>query len=228
MQQPISSAEYVYQGVRRMMITGELAPGDRLIQRELTERFGTSNIPVIEAIRRLEQDGLVASRPNAGASVQQWTKGDIQGIYLMREVLEGVACRLFIGCASDAERAQLIKHEQEYIRQVERKDPQGWLDADMALHLHIVSTTRLRPLVRSAESSQAIVMSLLSAHQLRNKPGNILPPPFDVHTDLVKALNSDDPELAEQLGRAHIREAMERMELQESFASSRCESANSH
>jgi DNA-binding GntR family transcriptional regulator len=82
--------------------------------------------------------------------------------------------------------------------------------------------------VRSAESSQAIVMSLLSAHQLRNKPGNILPPPFDVHTDLVKALNSDDPELAEQLGRAHIREAMERMELQESFASSRCESANSH
>jgi DNA-binding GntR family transcriptional regulator len=209
--QPVSAAEYVYQGVRRMMITGELAPGDRLIQRELTERFGTSNIPVIEAIRRLEQEGLVASRPNAGASVQQWTREDIQGVYLMREVLEGLACRLFVGCASAAERAQLVEHEREYIRQVKRKDQQAWLDADMALHLHIVAVTRSRPLMRSAESTQAIVASLISAQRLRNQLGNILPPPLDAHSRLVETLTGSDPVAAEEAGRAHVHEAMNRL-----------------
>jgi DNA-binding GntR family transcriptional regulator len=197
--------------MRRMLLTGELAPGDRLVQRELTERFGTSNIPVIEAIRRLEQDGLVASRPNAGASVQQWTKEDIQGVYLMREVLEGLACRLFVGSASDDERKQLIEHEREFIRQVKRKDPQGWLEADRALHLHVVSVARSRPLARSVESSHIITASLMSAHQLRNRPGRILPPPRDVHAALITALTDSDPVAAEEAGRAHVREAMDRL-----------------
>jgi DNA-binding GntR family transcriptional regulator len=75
----------------------------------------------------------------------------------------------------------------------------------------VVSVARSRPLARSVESSHIITASLMSAHQLRNRPGHILPPPRDIHAALIAALTGSDPLAAEEAGRAHVREAMDRL-----------------
>ena len=208
-----------------MVTTGELNPGARLIQRELMEKFGTSNIPVIEAIRRLEQEGLIATRPNAGAFIPQWTKEDIEGAYLMREALEGLACRLFVGNATQSERDLLVQCHEEFRSCIRKRDPQGWLDADIALHAHVVSVTRSRPFMRCAENSHVIALSIQNAHQLRDQPGKLMPPPIDTHTPLVESLLGDDPQVAERAGRAHVRDAIERMKLWKMFKSAGMEEA---
>jgi DNA-binding GntR family transcriptional regulator len=213
MYQSNSAAEYIYQEIRRMMIEGELKPGERIVQRGIAERFGTSNIPVIEAIRRLEQDGLVISRPNAGAQVQVWNASDIRGAYLTREALDGIACRLFIESARDEERRKLVEHDRDYRRQVKLRDPQGWLDADVALHRFIVGATKSRPLIRAVDSSLTIVQTISNAHRLRAQPGKILPPETDAHAELIKALLSDDADEAERAGRAHVRDALSKLNL---------------
>src|SRR5438046_2145375 len=106
MQVQQTSGDRVYQAIRGLILSGELAPGDRLVQRQLARRFGTSNIPVVEALRRLEYDGLVEGCANWSSTVRRWTFADIEALYLAREALEGVTCRLFAERAGMAERAR--------------------------------------------------------------------------------------------------------------------------
>lgn len=61
-----TAADSVYQTICENIISAKWAPGKRLVHRQLAKEFGTSNIPVVEALRRLESDGLVTSYPNAG------------------------------------------------------------------------------------------------------------------------------------------------------------------
>jgi DNA-binding FadR family transcriptional regulator len=93
------------------------------------------------------------------------------------------------------------------------KDPEGWLDADVALHRHIVNATHSRPLIRAVDSSFTIVQTIGNAHQLRAQPGKILPPDVEAHADLVEALLGNDPDQAELAGRTHVHDALEKLEL---------------
>jgi DNA-binding GntR family transcriptional regulator len=76
----ISAPEAVRQGLRRAILAGELTPGTPLRQDELAERFGTSRIPVREALRQLKAEGLVSILPNRGATVstlRRWSMASL-------------------------------------------------------------------------------------------------------------------------------------------------------
>jgi DNA-binding GntR family transcriptional regulator len=79
--------------LRRAIFRGEFPPGGRLRQVELAERFGVSPVPVREALRALEQEGVVASIPRRGWIVTKLSVEDIQEIYELREFLEQRALR---------------------------------------------------------------------------------------------------------------------------------------
>jgi DNA-binding GntR family transcriptional regulator len=89
----INIQDAVVNGIRQMILTGHLKPGDRLRQDELAKTFDVSTMPIREALRQLQVEGLVVFRPRRGATVARFTVSDYEEIYLIREELETLACR---------------------------------------------------------------------------------------------------------------------------------------
>ncbi|WP_157963750.1 GntR family transcriptional regulator [Actinocorallia populi] len=85
------ATDTAYDAVRRMILSGTAAPGDRLGESELAERLGLSRTPVREALQRLAADGLVEVLPHRGARVVAWTDADLAEIFELRSLLEPYA-----------------------------------------------------------------------------------------------------------------------------------------
>src|ERR1700722_19398853 len=85
---PKSLREEIVDIVQREIISGRFRPGQRLVERELIQRFGVSSIPIREALQELENRGLVVRRHNCGCSVIQLTPHDAARICELRRVLE--------------------------------------------------------------------------------------------------------------------------------------------
>ena len=95
--------QQVLDGLRQSIIAGRLNPGERLIERELISMMGVSRTVIREALRQLESEGLIANIPNKGPVVRALTLEEARDLYSIRAVLEGLAARLFVENASDAE-----------------------------------------------------------------------------------------------------------------------------
>jgi DNA-binding GntR family transcriptional regulator len=90
----VTAQEMVLAAVREGILSGVIEPGTRLRQEELADLFGTSRIPVREALRALEYEGLVASEPHRGFTVTSLDADDVEEVYELRILLEGHAVRL--------------------------------------------------------------------------------------------------------------------------------------
>jgi len=85
--------DVVFNTLRQAILKGELAPGERLMEIQLAEKLGVSRTPIREAIRKLELEGLVSIIPNKGAYVTGITRKDVEDIYAIRSLLEGLCAR---------------------------------------------------------------------------------------------------------------------------------------
>ncbi|ADB32650.1 transcriptional regulator, GntR family [Kribbella flavida DSM 17836] len=88
--------------IRRMILAGELAEGERLIEERLTEQLGISRPPLREALRVLEQEGLIVTRPRRGSTVATLTDQDVFEILTLRSALERLAVELGVPVRSPA------------------------------------------------------------------------------------------------------------------------------
>lgn len=86
--------DYIIKRLREMILSGTYAPGDRLKTRKLAEEFGTSEIPVREAINQLASAGLVTIIPHVGAMASPISSHDLEEIFQVRTALESLATRL--------------------------------------------------------------------------------------------------------------------------------------
>lgn len=87
----LESAEYAAGQIRAAIIAGQFKPGDRLIEKQLTDQLNISRHPVREALRRLSREGLVEMRVNRGAIVAQLNVGAILEVYALRSALGRLA-----------------------------------------------------------------------------------------------------------------------------------------
>jgi GntR family transcriptional regulator, trigonelline degradation regulator len=90
----------VVDALRQAIIDGRLAPGSRLIERELIDMTGVSRTVIREALRQLESESIVETIPNKGPIVRQLTQAEAEDLYLIRSVLEGLAARMFVAHAA--------------------------------------------------------------------------------------------------------------------------------
>ena len=104
-----SLAAEAYGVVRRRILRGEISLGQSVSRRKVAAELGMSFLPVSEALLRLEFEGLLESRPRAGTRVRIPSPEDVRGHYLVREILEAEAARLFAQVATKRERAQLVR-----------------------------------------------------------------------------------------------------------------------
>ncbi len=103
----LTAQDLVLDAVREAILTGIIVPGARLRQEELAELFGTSRIPVREALRALEYEGLLTSEPHRGFTVTSLDADDIEEVYELRILLEGQAVRLAIPMMTDEDLTEL-------------------------------------------------------------------------------------------------------------------------
>src|SRR5437879_11262961 len=99
-----------YDRLKQLILEGELAPGEPLVERTLADRLSVSRTPVREAIFRLEREGLVEAVDGKGAFVASYAIDDLIEIYQIREGLEPLAARLSCPHLLDAD---LDYHEKQ-------------------------------------------------------------------------------------------------------------------
>lgn len=97
----LTAQDLVLNSMREAILTAALPPGTRLRQEKLAELFGTSRIPVREALRALEYEGLVSSLPRRGFTVTELDADDIEEVYDLRILLESHAVRLAVPLITD-------------------------------------------------------------------------------------------------------------------------------
>src|SRR4051812_36572022 len=96
-----TAQQHAVDWLRRLIIAGELRPGQRVNQEDLAERIGVSVAPVREALRALEQEGQVTYLPRRGYFVTELRVEDLREIYELRQVLEERAARAALPTLDD-------------------------------------------------------------------------------------------------------------------------------
>ena len=85
-----------FQQIREAIRSGKLKPGDRLVESQLAEEMQISRFPIREALRYLEKEGLVKTKPFKGTYVAQLTEKDMEELYSLRSAIEELAVRILI------------------------------------------------------------------------------------------------------------------------------------
>jgi DNA-binding GntR family transcriptional regulator len=208
----LSLSERAYITIRDQILKGELPLGAALSRRKLAARLGMSMLPVAEALQRLENDGVVESRPRIGTRVCSPTAQDIRERYEVREALESQAARLFAEKASARERQELHAMAEQMDAMFNRcakgeKDREFLYSVQSyhaQLHFRIAECTGCSALHRTIEKNHILIFNWLYDVAARRPP---LPPRF--HRDLIAALSTGDPEHADRAMRQHIRHGLD-------------------
>ena len=115
----------VLEAMRAAIVDGRLAPGARLIERELIAMLGVSRTVIREALRQLEAEGLVDVVPHRGAVVRELTVAEARDLYAIRALLEGLSARMFVEKAGADELAALGRELKATAAAYRRRDPQA-------------------------------------------------------------------------------------------------------
>ena len=204
----VSLSEKAYLAIRDEILRGQLRPGTPLSRRRLARELGMSVLPVTEALRRLEGDGLVESRARAGTRVRVPSEKDVRELYELREALETQSARLFAERATPAQRQELSRLAAQvdtlFARlEAEGADPAFRFEVNsrhVALHMRIAELAGSGILRQMIERNHVLILNWLFDVAGRRTP---LPPKF--HSELAEALASGDEARADAAMRAHVR-----------------------
>ena len=199
---PVSLSERAYFRIKKMISDYRFSPGSRLNVEQLARNLGTSRTPVWEAVRRLEQEGLVKNIPNRGVFLVELTRQAAIELYMVREVLEGMAARLAVQRISDKalEKMERLLQAQEKI--VAEEDLVAYSKSDFEFHACIY-----------AACGNAILREMLESIKEKVRPIDIRITPiltelFNDHQRIVRAFHLRDALLAEVAFREHNRRVL--------------------
>jgi DNA-binding GntR family transcriptional regulator len=197
----IRLVDQAYEAIREGIFDGGLPPGARLSVPELARRLGISRSPVKEAITRLIDEGLASFVPHRGAVVAEVSGEDLQELYQLREVLEGLACRLAAETITGGEVARLAEILGADRAAVETGDVSRHIGLDLEFHDLIRRSTgnqRLIEVLNRLQGQIRIALRLTSA-----VPG-MAHKAVAEHELILGAIRDHDPALAESRARQHI------------------------
>ncbi len=196
----------VYDILKAMIINGEIKPGEKLQEDELTVKLGVSRTPVRQAISALAHDNLLDIIPRKGAFVVKLSEQDIIEIYDIRMVLEGLAARLATPIIPEKdleEMTDILKKAEAALED----DPDQAINADAMLHDLIISNCRNLRLKKIIDGLRDQV------HSFRVQEGHQIEVVREVmkeRWDILNALKMRDAKKVEELVSRHIQGVKER------------------
>ena len=149
----------VYERLRRGILTGEYPPGHALRQDDLAARLGTSRVPLREAMRRLETEGLLILRPRRGYSVISLEVAEIREIFELRAVVEEHAGQIAAVTRTDEDiaRVEAAMATMEKISVAAPRRLDKWLDANAEFHDRLFGSTQRKHLSRITQMLRDLV-----------------------------------------------------------------------
>jgi DNA-binding GntR family transcriptional regulator len=177
--------ERVLATLRQEIIAGGLRPGDRLVERELADRFGVSRVPVREAIRALVAEGFVHFETPRRTVVRRLTPNDVKELFELREALEVYAAGLAAARATPQDLAEVERLLDLAAAATEAGDAEVITDVNSRLVEALEPVAgRLRWMTRRNEEWPQLLVE---------------------HRDLYEAIASGDPDRARAHALAHVR-----------------------
>lgn len=197
-----SLVDLVTDQIRQAIREGKYQPGDKVLEADVARLFGVSRTPVREALRRLEADGQLKSRPQRGVVVAELAQHQVTELYAFRRDLEGIAARYAARHASEAEIENL-----HLILASSRKafgDLRKLAQINWQLHYAIIAASHNQYLIKTVEHLKDHFALLRSAQYMAaDRPAMA----FDEHAKVLDAIRRRDPGAAEAAARAHLENA---------------------
>lgn len=188
--------------VRNDILYGRLPAGAHIGQQELCERYGTSRMPVRDALRQLTYEGFVVDDGNGHSVVAPLTRSDLQDIYLIEGMLHALALRRVTERGDPEEVAELLSYHNEMVKA--ERDQQNDRMADLNWRFH----RRINQLSRSPKLIAVIRLHSLSIpnDQLRQFP-QWIERVNQEHADIMEAVKKGRAATAERLMKQHVIDA---------------------
>lgn len=195
-----SLAKLVSRELREQILAGKLAPGRRISQLWIAERYGVSRLPAKEALNQLAAEGLVVMARARSARVAALDSGDLREVYLMREQLEPLAVSLAVPAVTEAHLAQA----EMILKQLEdvNADSDEWLRLDREFHTMWYQYTNMPRLIQTIDQLWDATQRYRALFSMTPGAGSI----SDLeHRLILEAIRRGSPEDANAVLSVHLR-----------------------
>lgn len=204
MDEPIA-ATALYQQVanrlRKRIYEQQLRPGDRIDEKRLCEELGISRTPLREALKVLDADGLVVLQPRRGCFVAELGREQLEELFPVMAVLEGLIAREACRSMSGDELAELETMHEHLEHAAASEDVDRYYEHNYLFHKRVQDLSRNRYLQRVALDLRKLLF--LARHQQLKKPGR-LQQSIAEHRSLMEAFRTGDAARAEAIMKEHL------------------------
>lgn len=204
----LSAVDRVYDEIKTRICRGELLPGTRLVESDLTAELKVSRVTTRPALRRLISDGLVELIPHRGIRVRQASYQEVMDVYTVREYHEGLAARL----AAQQPKEKLIPVQEAFLASelaLEENDLRRHTELSTIFHssIAVASGNSILVSILDRMNSSLIVFQFMDYFRRVN-----LTQAQRFHHQILTAILAGDGDQAESLMRAHVRSNKEVIE----------------
>jgi DNA-binding GntR family transcriptional regulator len=191
-------ADAAAEGIRQMILNGELAVGSPLRQEELAAQLGVSRTPLREAIAKLATEGLVVADSHRGAVVAKPSLDELRETYEIREALEVLAGRLAAELCTPEDIAAL---ESVLALFTDVTDTAAWAELNTRFHMEMYAISGRKQLCKLISTMRN--RTELFVRMLVSSPDRLEQAHQD-HVRILAALEARDPDATEEEIRAHL------------------------
>lgn len=193
--------DIVFKTLREAIITGDLQPGERLMEIKLANELGVSRTPVREAIRKLELEGLVIMTARKGAEVAPINEKDLKEVLEIRKSLESLACELACKTVQDSDIRKLKQINSEINNAVEAEDIELITKKDVEFHEAINVITDNKRLIQMLHQLKEHIFRYRFEYikEMKNKKTIV-----EEHNRIIDSIAAKDEEKASREIKLHI------------------------
>lgn len=184
--------EEIIEYLRTRIITNELKPGDRVVELDIAKKYDISRGPVREAVRLLEDEGLLEYKKNIGCVVRVLTQKEMRENYLIVSSLEKLSINLTDGVIKEKYLKVMEEEAKNIAKYVEENDIESIIEADYDIHKQIVLNTENEKLFELWDSMKPI--NYATYHTILNKDNSIINRISQKHLDFIEVLKEQDVE----------------------------------
>jgi len=203
-QQAITTADRIFEQMQTAIVEGEIAAGTKISEPELAKKYEVSRSTLREALNRLEKCHLIERKANVGSRVVECTIKGLLDIYVVREALEGMACRLAATHMTDEEVAAMQAMLDKHSKQKSLQDGTAYYqeEGDLDFHYKVILGSHNQELINILLGQ---LYHLVRMYRFQfGMPSPRASKAFNEHANIIQAIADRDGELAEMLMRRHI------------------------
>ena len=193
--------DVVFDTLRQAILTGQLQPGERLMEIHLADKLGVSRTPIREAIRKLELEGLVLMIPRKGAEVAQITEKNMQDVLEVRKALEELSVQLACERITPEQVEEMKMAAEDFRKVLKSGDVTKIAEADVKFHDIIFAATNNQRLITLLNNLRE-QMYRFRVEYLKQK--ECYPQLLEEHDKLIALISGGEVEEACELMGCHI------------------------